>query len=340
MKGYSFRLKNAITLLCIFSLFVICGCNNTLTETQESTSAAQEQEEIVLEWVTTGSETMITYGEKSESYYQITQLPFPTFWGGAAYSIITPSGDLYLVDGGFQGEDGERILHYIAAHGWKVKGWILTHPHVDHIGAFLDYMALHPDTVEKVYYSPFTTEFFEEEEDPEIYKLINNAILYYEFLTIKEATQEQVEYIPMVSGDILMLDELKLECFASFDPEIKDVNGNSLVFTLSYNDFTLLLTGDMTEATLNAIQNTADEDAAIWDTDVIQIPHHGYYGGITQETLYRATGARLALLDCTKEEFENNSAQIQNTIQMLEGMELPYITRFSAKGGNFIYLYQ
>ena len=34
----------------------------------------------------------ISYGEKSDRAYQITQLPFPTFWGGEAYSIITPDG--------------------------------------------------------------------------------------------------------------------------------------------------------------------------------------------------------------------------------------------------------
>ena len=61
--------------------------------------------------------------------------------------IITPEGDLYLIDGGFQGEDGLRITQYIEEHGGKVKGWILTHPHVDHIGAFLDYMAVNSENV-------------------------------------------------------------------------------------------------------------------------------------------------------------------------------------------------
>ena len=264
---------------------------------------------------------------------------FPDFWGGAAYSIRTPSGDLYLVDGGFQEKDSPRIAEHIAANGGKVKGWILTHPHVDHIGAFLDYMALYPDTVETVYYSPFTTEFFEEEKDPDIYKVLNNAILYYEFLACMEATREQVEYIPMITGDTIMLEDLKLECFHSFDPNLKDVNGNSLVFTLSLQDFTMLLTGDMTEATLTSILENTPEDSAFRNVDVIQIPHHGYLGGITTESLYLSTGARLALLDCTRGEYDNNSAQIQSTVQLLESLELPFLTRFSSENGNSIYLY-
>ena len=325
-----------IELIMSMLLLAVSGCGKADAVIKPEEKETKKQ----LEWVETEEGAQIFYGEKTESAYRITQLPFPTFWGGEAYSILTPQGDLYLVDGGFQGEDGERIAQYIEENGGKVKGWILTHPHVDHIGAFLDYATLHPDKVENVYYSPFTREFFEKEEDPEIYQILNKAILFYEFLEVQEATADKIEYIPMKVGDILMLEQLKLECFASFDFARKDVNGNSLVFTLSYEDFTLLLTGDMTEATLESIRSLAKPDAAIWNTDVIQIPHHGYAGGITTQALYTETGARLALLDCTKEEFENNSAQIHQTVQLLEGLEIPFFTRFLGEGGNVIYLYE
>ena len=184
------------------------------------------------------------YGDsESEMFYEITQLPFPTFWGGEAYSIMTSDGDLYLIDGGFQGEDGQRITQYIEEHGGKVMGWILTHPHVDHIGAFLDYMAVNSENVETVYYSPFTREFFEEEEDPAVYEVLNNpnAILFYQFIDMMEKTSDNTEYIPMMTGDKLNIGELEVECFASFDPDRHDVNANSLVFTISYNEFALLL---------------------------------------------------------------------------------------------------
>jgi len=175
----------------IISSFFICnltGCGLT----------GKKQVELIKT-----EENNFIYGdETSETYYEITQLPFPTFWGGEAYSIITSEGDLYLIDGGFQGEDGQRIAQYIEEHGGKVKGWILTHPHVDHIGAFLDYMAVNSENVETVYYSPFTREFFEEEEDPAVYEVLNNpnAILFYQFL---------VEHL---YGLLLHLYEMVLEC--------------------------------------------------------------------------------------------------------------------------------
>ncbi len=327
----SFLFLLMLMLMLIFILsFAGCGKVNSSDDTDGKDVISDIP--ASLDW---------TMEEKSDVQfgYRITQLPFPLFWGGAAYSIVTPSGDLYLIDGGFQEKDSPKITEYINAHGGKVKGWILTHPHVDHIGAFLDYAAAFPDTIETVYYSPFTSEFFEDEKDPDTYQLLNNAILYYEFLQIMELTSSQIKYIPMSVGDILMLDDMKLECYHSFDPELKDINGNSLVFTLSLLDFTLLYTADMTEASLYAIQGIADENAGIWDVDVIQIPHHGYQGGITTEELYRLTGAGLALLDCTQEEFDNNSAGIQTTVQLVESLEIPVVTRFSSPEGNSIYLY-
>ena len=282
------------------------------------------------------------YGDsESEKYYEITQLPFPTFWGGEAYSIITPEGDLYLIDGGFQGEDGQRITQYIEEHGGKVKGWILTHPHVDHIGAFLDYMAVNSENVETVYYSPFTREFFEEEEDPAVYEVINNpnAILFYQFLDMMEMTKDNTEYVPMLVGDKLSIGDLELECFASFDPNRHDVNANSLVFTISYEEFVLLLTGDMTELTLEDIKEEIPEEEVLWDADIIQIPHHGYMAGIGTDALYQATKPEYALLDCTVEEYNNNSVNIQNHVQMIENLEIEVLKRFDDEDGTKITIY-
>ena len=282
------------------------------------------------------------YGNpESENCYEITQLPFPTFWGGEAYSIVTPEGDLYLIDGGFQGEDGQRITQYIEEHGGKVKGWILTHPHVDHIGAFLDYMAVNSENVETVYYSPFTREFFEEEEDPAVYEVINNpnAILFYQFLDRMEQTKENTEYIPMLTGDKLDIGDLQVECFASFSPDRHDVNANSLVFTISYEDFVLLLTGDMAELTLEDMKKEISEDAILWDADIIQIPHHGYMAGIASDALYRETKPEYALLDCTVGEYDNNSVNIQNHVQMVENLKIEVLKRFDDDDGIKISIY-
>ncbi|MBR5596266.1 MAG: MBL fold metallo-hydrolase [Lachnospiraceae bacterium] len=320
-----------LTLYCIVISFMmgsLIGCDSTNSNKKN-------------ELVKTEENNFIYGNSENENFYEITQLPFPTFWGGEAYSIITPEGDLYLIDGGFQGEDGQRIAQYIEEHGGKVKAWILTHPHVDHIGAFLDYMVSNADKVEKVYYSPFTKEFFEEEEDPEIYEVLNNpnAILFYQFLEIMEITNEEVEYIPMIVGDQLSIGDLQLECFASFSPDRHDVNANSLVFTISYDDFVLLLTSDMTELTLKDMEEELSKEALCWTADMIQIPHHGYMAGIGSDALYLATKPEYALLDCTVQEFENNSVNIQGHVAMVENLEIEVLKRFDDSDGNKITVY-
>lgn len=324
--------RNSKLLLCL-----IIGCLTICSLMGCGFSGKSKKAELIK----TEQNNFIYGNEESETYYEITQLPFPLFWGGEAYSIITPEGDLYLIDGGFQGEDGQRITQYIEEHGGKVKGWILTHPHVDHIGAFLDYMAVNSANVETVYYSPFTREFFEEEEDPAIYEIINNpnAILFYQFLDMMEKTKGNTEYIPMLTGDKLTIGDLQLECFASFSPKRHDVNANSLVFTISYEDFVLLLTGDMTELTLEDMKEEIPGEAILWDADIIQIPHHGYMAGIASDALYQATKPKYALLDCTVEEYSNNSVNIQNHVEMVENLEIEVLKRFDDEDGNMITIY-
>ena len=318
-----------LSILCIVTFVIVLGVTGC--------GVNRKQDKLIK----TEDNNFIYGNSESEKYYEITQLPFPTFWGGESYSIITPEGDLYLIDGGFQGEDGQRITQYIEEHGGKVKGWILTHPHVDHIGAFLDYVAVHADKVETVYYSPFTREFFEEEKDPAVYEVLNNpnAILFYQFLDVYEATKEQIKYVPMLSGDKLAFGDLQLECFASFNPKRHDVNANSLVFTISYDEFVLLLTGDMTELTLEDMKKELPQDAICWNADIIQIPHHGYMAGIASDALYQATKPQYALLDCTVGEYEGNSVNIQGHVQMIEELNIEVLKRFDDEDGNRITIY-
>ena len=111
------------------------------------------------------------------------------------------------------------------------------------------------------------------------------------------------------------------------------------MFSISYDEFVLLLTGDMTELTLEDMKKELPQEAVCWDADIIQIPHHGYRAGIGSDALYQATQPEYALLDCTVEEFENNSVNIQEHIKMVENLEIDVLKRFDTEDGNKIYIY-
>ncbi|MBQ3104348.1 MAG: MBL fold metallo-hydrolase [Lachnospiraceae bacterium] len=339
------------TILVVLCLFLMSGCGSSgrgellsvedgqvIEETEGNTSQTDTEEALSLEVTDTG-EHILSYGKISEEYFEIHQLPFPTFWGGAAYALHTPDEKLYIIDGGFLGEDGQRITQYINDHGGEVEGWILTHPHVDHIGAFLNFMEHNGSHVKAVYYAPFTPEFFQN-EDPDVYALLNNAILFYEFENVKAATEAETEYIPMEQGDVLELSGMELRCFSSFRFDRKDINGNSLVFTVTVNGFSMLFTADMTEVTLQDMLTDYPNEETLVNPHVLQIPHHGYMAGISNDELYRLTKPQYALLDCTVEEYENNSVNIADHVTMIEALGIPVVRRFAGADGNRIRVYR
>ena len=61
--------------------------------------------------------------------------------------------------------------------------------------------------------------------------------------------------------------------------------------------------------------------------------------GIGTDALYQATKPEYALLDCTVEEYNNNSVNIQNHVQMIENLEIEVLKRFDDEDGTKITIY-
>lgn len=328
-----------ISSILAFSIFLL-GCGETAnsqvddTIVEEEVVESGEVEEPIEEEILVEKEKTITVEESEagivytvdtaleDEEYVITQLPWPCYWGGAAYSIKTSDGKLIIYDGGFMEDDGEKIKSYVNENGGVVDAWIITHPHVDHVGAFIyNANAEDPITIKEVYYAPFTEEYFND-EDPEVAERLQYATLFTEFN--EAVTNNNIPSTAVYQGDILEFGSMTIECLSGFRDELKDVNGNSLVLKCVVKDFTMLFTGDMTEATLAYMQ----EDYESIDVDFLQIPHHGYLAGIEGVSLYEYTTPEYTFLDCTEEEYDNNSVFIQNHVEMIEELGIKVIKRF------------
>ncbi|MGL5258725.1 MAG: ComEC/Rec2 family competence protein [Lachnospiraceae bacterium] len=317
-----------VALVFIFYMF----SKESKTDVEEKV----EHTKIIHE-VTENNTILSFYTSKFEdgTVATIEQLPWPTFWGGASYAIKTNENKLYLIDGGFYEEDGERIISYVKESGLEIAGWILTHPHIDHVGAFL-YVIEHSDLkIDTVYYSPFTEAFFNP-SDQEVYDFLNNAILFREFEAVKTKKNE-ITFIPMLVGDTLNLGPLTLDCLSSFNDTLIDVNGNSLVFLLSYQEFKMLFTGDMTEATLDAMLQNETVTSKLKNISFLQIPHHGYMAGIHSTRLYDTIQPKYTFLDCTEYEYNNNSVQIQDHVKLIEELQITVLKRFESLNQIVIY---
>lgn len=186
---------------------------------------------------------------------------------GAAALVEAPCGLVILIDAGgglpFQGDPGsvgeKVVLPFLRHQGVnEIDLAVITHPHEDHYGGFIAIVEqLYIDTI---YISPV-------EGGPETYHgMIERAAM-------KGAAIIAVQkgYTAQCSGGLM------LEVLGPPEGLIKgsrsELNDNSIVIMLTYNQFRVLFTGDIEEAAARSlIAGGADLKA-----DLLLVPHHGGY---------------------------------------------------------------
>lgn len=75
------------------------------------------------------------YIKRRNNYIYITQFSPTTSRQMMGYAIKTLNGKIVVIDGGLQ-EDAQQLEKYITDNGGEVDTWFITHPHIDHAGAF------------------------------------------------------------------------------------------------------------------------------------------------------------------------------------------------------------
>ncbi|MFI3237222.1 MAG: MBL fold metallo-hydrolase [Lachnospiraceae bacterium] len=318
-KEYAFHFAVGLVFFILAIGFFIYSIT---TENKSSTTSNGDSIETAI-----SEETDVAEYDLNGITYTITQLPYPEWWGGAAYSIKTSTGKLFMYDGGFQDQDGQTVKEYILSEGGVVDGWIITHPHNDHVGAFLYNVFDESDDaiiIKNVYYSPFTAEYFDD-PDPEIAEFLQHGSLFDSFDEAMTLYSDTVNFVPVYKGDVISLEDMTFTCLFSFMEEIKDVNTNSIVLLCEIKDFTMLFTGDMTDETIEYLM--ADYPDGL-DVDALQIPHHGYMAGISNDALYHFTTPETCYLDCTIQEYKNNTENIMTHVEMIGELGLPVVMRF------------
>lgn len=267
--------------------------------------------------------------------YTFYQLPLTGNAGGFCYAIEMPNQKLIMIDSGYEGE-GYYVRDFIMEHGGVVDSWFITHPHIDHVGGLIDILKdENYDGVEiqKVYYNPFTDAFFEKQETNKDLSYVNYAVMYHEFCEQMEKC-EDIEFIPVKAGDEIMMQDITVSCLFSFQDDIYDVNANSLVLHFDIAGVTILVTGDITDQTLSAMRQHWGDTNHYFNVDFLQIPHHGYIAGISNDILFQLTMPEYALLDCSAEEYKTNAVNILTLTEWVEELEIPVLKRF--EGPNII----
>ena len=198
---------------------------------------------------------------------------------GDAIALRTARGRWVLFDAGRDwtgGDAGKRdVVPYIAARGGALDGFVLSHPHSDHVGgAASSIRALAP----RWYVDP---------------AFAGTSGSYRSSLLA--ARQRGARWSRVHPGDSLMIDEAVITWLAPdsvWAEALKDPNDASTVARIRVGEFTMLMTGDSEapeERWLIANQ------LAHLDVVVLKVAHHGSNTSSTEEFLDAVT-PRLALV--------------------------------------------
>lgn len=191
-----------------------------------------------------------------------------------SFAITTTDGYVVFVDGGFD-QDAEYLLEYLREITGSavphVDAWILTHPHIDHISAFLTIVEKHPDAIEfdRILYNFPSVQFVSSEP----------CDSYEPLMRFYRDLPKFAEKIVICSGgDKYDFGLAHFDILCSPDCALNMNVGNNacLVFKLSLGKKTALFLADCGE-------EEGDKLLSMWDSntlsaDICQMAHHGQAG--------------------------------------------------------------
>lgn len=253
-----------------------------------------------------------------ENCWKVTQFGDVMLQQEMCYTITTDTG-LVIVDGGWEYEE-PRLRKIIAQYGNSVEAWILTHPHPDHMTAFLD---IYNDPQGIQIHHVYTPEL------PDMETLQKNAS--WDDYTLLEQFRSldipELEYL--YTGDELTVLGLKMEVLSAYSEKIDEIsndlmNDGSLMFRIQGNRDSMLFCADVGSAG----SKRADVRKAMTDyivgkygeslkSDYVQMAHHGFCG--LDAEFYEQVAPKAVFFDAPywlmNGESENNTVEKEELIR-------------------------
>lgn len=206
---------------------------------------------------------------------------------GDALFLRTAAGTTVLIDGGSSSVSKAgtyRILPFLKAEGvGKLDYVIVTHLDQDHISGIEEILeqSARPGNM-KVGTLLMSEQSLREEKGRELAALAEKA-----------GGKTEV----MMRGMVLKDSSAELHClYPESGEEYRDKNASSVVLRLLYEDFSMLLTGDLEKEGEEEIL----EREAVLDCDVLKAGHHGSHTSSSEEWL-AAVSPALTLVSCGKD---------------------------------------
>lgn len=244
----------------------------------------------------------LLYIKRINNYIYITQFSPTTSRQMMGYAIKTKNGKIVIIDGGTQ-EDANQLENYIINNGGEVEAWFITHPHVDHAGAFEVISQNDEIKINNIYMSITNKEWYIENE-PKRKEDIDD------FFEVVEEEKIKNKIIEPQINDVIKIDNISAKILGIKNTEITNnaINNSSMVIQIKINQKKILFLGDTgTESSTKLIK----EQAKNLKSDIVQVAHHGQNGAT--EELYKIVKPKICLWPTTDWLWENSVDGVEGT---------------------------
>lgn len=262
---------------------------------------------------------------------ELTQLSATNQERMMGYVIRTSNKKTIVIDGGLKSE-ANNLKECIEKYGNSVDYWFITHPHTDHVGAFIETVEKTDIEIKNIYYSANEIEWYEK-------YAIQRIAEIQEFYNTLKNEKIKSKICELRIKDNLEIDKnIKIEILGIKNEEITEnaINNSSMVFKLYVNDKTIMFLGDLGEEGSNKLVNMYTQEDL--KSNIVQISHHGN-NGATQE-LYNLIDPEICLWPTPIWLWNNDSGEGYNTgnwttLETREWIEkLGVKINYVAKDGN------
>src|SRR5690606_1282333 len=164
------------------------------------------------------------------------------------YIIRTDDGKIIVIDGGGL-LSAPIVENYLMQLGGKVDTWIITHPHMDHIGVLLKVIKNKKIEIERILHSALEEDWVRMHEG-ESYNIVAN---YNSVLK-----NSSIKIVDVQIGETFMLGdgvELRVIGIQNSDIFVNAINNSSLVFRIKSKSKSVLFLGDLGVEGGNALLN-------------------------------------------------------------------------------------
>jgi len=202
--------------------------------------------------------------------------------------ICGADGRVFVIDGGWRDDAFliEELVRRLLPDLPTVTLWLISHGHMDHIGAISEIMRRGRLAVQAVCHALYPPELWEKFDTRTDKDMAAYTALYHSF-----PSQDVEAILPRV-GDIFKFGTLAFEVMRTPDPSVTANFGNnsSVVYRMTAAGKSILFLGDLGEECGDVFMRAAGDRLKC---DAVVMAHHGQ-GGV-KESFYRVVSPKAAI---------------------------------------------